>query len=330
MPDFRFEPLTRRWVITGGDRDTRPNEYCDSVTKRSDLSCPFCAGNEEQTPPTVQQYPSDRANDWLVRVVPNKYPAVNGSGPYQLDPRPAQVTFELQPGRGVHEVIIETPRHAVDLTDLSDDELTHTFRAYRDRLISAGEQGLVYAQVFKNVGPAAGASLEHSHSQVIGLPWLPVQLEEQLRNSREYYSDHRQPLLAHLLREELKSKERIVGQQGELVAWCPFASRFAFECWIAARTCQSDFRQIDDRQLAELAVFARDIIRRVKQASGQSAYNLILFSQPLQERECLHFQWYWQILPRGAKQAGFEWATGHFVNPCLPESAASAINSLSN
>src|SRR4051812_41971920 len=110
MPEFRFEPLTRRWIITGGDRDARPNEYSDSFVKRSDITCPFCGGNEDQTPAALLEMHSANGGTWTVRVVPNKYPAVNGAAPYNLPPR-TPTTFEKMPGRGVHEVIIESPRH---------------------------------------------------------------------------------------------------------------------------------------------------------------------------------------------------------------------------
>ncbi len=325
MPEFRFEPLTRRWIITGGDRDARPSEYSDSFVKRDDLACPFCAGNEDQTPPALLELPSDNCAPWAVRVVPNKYPAVNGSGPYTLPVRRGH-PFEVMPGRGVHEVIIESSRHVVDLTDLSDDELVKSFHAYRNRLRAAAEQGLVYAQVFKNVGAAAGASLEHSHSQIIGLPWLPAQLVEQLESCSEHVREKGQPLLAELMQAEIAYGGRVVGKSGDLLAWCPFASRFGYECWVAPQTRAPDFRLVDDQQLAELALFMGNLIRRIKEASGLSAYNLALHSQPFQDGDDAGFHWYWQILPRGTKQAGFEWATGHFVNPCLPEWAAETIN----
>lgn len=326
MPEFRFEPLTRRWIITGGDRDSRPNEYSDSFVKRTDITCPFCGGNEERTPPAIVEMPSDTSAKWSVRVVPNKYPAVNGAGPFTLPPR-TDATFEVMPGRGVHEVIIETPRHVIDLTDLTEEELINSFRAYRDRLKAAAEAGLVYAQVFKNTGAAAGASLEHSHSQVIGLPWLPAHLEEQLTSCREHYELKQRSLLTELMRAETVLGERVVGRTNNFLAWCPFASRFGYECWVAPHDQSADFRETTESELSELAHFMGDLIRRVKSASGQSAYNLALQSRPF-DGDHPYFHWYWQILPRGNKQAGFEWATGHFVNPYLPEACAEQINAV--
>ncbi len=326
MAEFRFEPLTRRWIITGGDRESRPNEYTDSFVKRTDIACPFCGGNEERTPPAIVEMASSNGEKWSVRVVPNKYPAVNGSAPYTLPPR-TDATFEVMPGRGVHEVIIETPRHVIDLTDLTQEELVNSFRAYRDRLRAAAEAGLVYAQVFKNTGAAAGASLEHSHSQIIGLPWLPAHLEEQLTSCREHFAVKQQSLLTELMQAELSFDQRIVGQTKNFLAWCPFASRFGYECWVAPHVHAADFRLTSDEDLEELAVFMGDLIGRIKEASGLHAYNLALQSRPF-EGDYSYFHWYWQILPRGNKQAGFEWATGHFVNPCLPESCAEAIRAI--
>jgi UDPglucose--hexose-1-phosphate uridylyltransferase len=324
MTEFRFEPLTRRWVIAGGDRAARPNEFVDQTNKRGDLTCPFCRGREIETPPAVAEYlAADGSANWSVRVVPNKYPAVNGQQ-YSATPS-GDALLQMQPGEGVHEVIIESPRHVVDLTDLSDDELTNTFLAYRDRLRAAAQRGLAYAQVFKNVGAAAGASIEHSHSQVIGLPWIPSQLSEQLNHCEDHHRRTGRGLLLDLIAAERTKGTRIVAEEAGLIAWFPFASRFPFECWFTNPESPADFRLLTDRQIAELAKFTRDLVRCIRHAGGLSAYNLILHTLPFDTNRYDHYHWHWEILPRTAKQAGFEWATGHFINPVLPEIAAAAV-----
>lgn len=326
MTEFRLEPLTRRWVIAGGDRATRPNEYVDQTNKRGGLTCPFCAGREDETPPAVAEYPAeDEPDTWSVRVVPNKYPAVNGQFATSASASPLPAMFSSQPGLGVHEVIIESPRHVIDLTDLTTAELTNTFLAYRDRLRASAEQGLAYAQVFKNVGAAAGASIEHSHSQVIGLPWIPSQLAEQLQHSQEHFDQHGRSLLGDLIAAERAAKTRIIAEEGGLLGWFPYASRFPFECWITNTDTPADFRRVTAGQIAELATFIRDLIRCIRHAGGVSAYNLILHTLPFDTNRYDHYHWHWEILPRTAKQAGFEWATGHFINPVLPEIAAAAV-----
>jgi UDPglucose--hexose-1-phosphate uridylyltransferase len=329
MTEFRFEPLSRRWVIAGGERAMRPNEFVDQVEKRQDLTCPFCRGREAETPPAVAEYALP-GKSWSVRVVPNKYPAVgNGDTPPHsgiasvADASPLQTS---RPGDGVHEVIIESPRHVVDLTDLTDEEARFTFLAYRDRLRALAEQGLTYAQVFKNVGAAAGASIEHSHTQVVGLPWTPHRLREQMTNCLTHFQANGEPLLADLARTELRQQDRVIGQDDALLAWCPFASRFPFEAWVTSLEPAQDFRVLPDREIGRLAKFIVDLVRRIKRAAGISAYNLILHTRPFDNGRYDHYHWHWEILPRSSKQAGFEWATEQFINPCLPEIAAQAVN----
>ena len=329
MSEYRQDPLSRRWVIVGcDDRALRPNEFVEATTRQSGLPCPFCAGNEDQTPGAVATYAALGQSDWLVRVVPNKFPAVT----QEMPPCPSCQPLASGPssgsaaGFGAHEVIIESPRHVASLSELTDAESELVFRAYRDRIRDLAATGqFQYVQIFKNVGPAAGASLEHVHSQLVALPGVPEVLQQELAASSEYYREHQRPLLTSLLESELAAGDRVVAQSANFVAICPYASRFPYETWLAPRHHQPRFEAATDGELAEIALLARDVIGRLERAAGITAYNAFLHTLPFRAPQGEHYHWHIEILPRLTKVAGFEWSTGCFINPFSPESAAALL-----
>jgi UDPglucose--hexose-1-phosphate uridylyltransferase len=324
MSELRQDPLTRRWTIIGSERAGRPNEFVEESVRLSSGSCPFCAGNEHETPTEVAVYP--QRGPWKVRVVPNKYPAValvNGSP----KANGAKVTPHVrQPGWGMHEVIIESPRHVVSLTDLTSEEATLVFAAYRDRLAALRQvSGLKYVQIFKNVGPAAGASMEHAHSQLIALNQVPETIEQEIDCFERSFCDQRQPLLEGIIRTELEAQQRIVAETPHFVAFCPWASRFAYEVCVAPRQQQASFEDVKDAELGEVAAIMREVIGRMERALGVPAYNFFLHTQPFDSPRCDHYHWHIEIFPRVTKTAGFEWSTGCFINPVPPEAAAETL-----
>lgn len=326
MSEYRQDPLSRRWVIIGCDeRAGRPNEFVEATTRQHDFTCPFCEGSETETPPAVATYSAPGQSAWLVRVVPNKYPAITSEAapcpscrPFSLD-----ATADPVPGFGRHEVIIESPRHVASLSQLTPLEAEHVFLAYRDRLQALQADGRFrYVQIFKNVGPAAGASLEHVHSQVLALPGVPEVLQQELDSSAEFYQRHHKSLLGDLLARELQASARVVATTPHFIAYCPYASRFPYEVWIAPRQHQPAFEAVQNGELGELSQITCDIIGRIERALGQASYNYYIHTQPFDSAQHDHYHWHIEIIPRLTKVAGFEWGTGCFINPYPPESAA--------
>jgi UDPglucose--hexose-1-phosphate uridylyltransferase len=133
MSEIRLDPLSRRHVIIGGERAGRPNEFVEAATRSRELPCPFCLGHESETPPAIAIYGEQKANNWLVRVVPNKFPAVtlDANGSATAAPEAGEA---CQPGFGAHEVIIESPEHVASLSELTDLEVLTVFSAYQDRI----------------------------------------------------------------------------------------------------------------------------------------------------------------------------------------------------
>ncbi len=329
MSEFRQDPLSRRWVIVGcDDRAARPNEFVEATTRQSDLPCPFCAGNEEQTPVAVATYAANGQAGWLVRVVPNKYPALTLETPLcpSCQPLAGGPTSGIASGFGCHEVIVESPRHVASLSELTDVEVELVFRAYRDRIRDLAASGrFKYVQIFKNVGPAAGASLEHVHSQLVALPGVPDVLQQELSTSAEHYREHGQPLLTSLIDREAAADERIVAHSANYIAFCPYASRFPYETWLAPRRHQPRFEAAEPGELGEIARLARDVVGRIERAAGITAYNAYLHTLPFDTPAEDHYHWHIEILPRLTKVAGFEWSTGCFINPYAPEAAAAHL-----
>lgn len=323
MSEFRRDPLSGRWVIIGGQRADRPNEFHEETTRCTQVSCPFCAGNEAETPPAIAAYPAN-LTAWRVRVVPNMYPAVTtetSSPPPQSD----SLLSDCRVGFGQHEVIIESPRHVASLTELTAEEARLVLMAYRARIADLRRSGLFkFVQIFKNVGAAAGASIEHSHSQLIALAEVPDVIKHEVASSREFFRETGGSLLEALASEQA-AQDRIVAASLGFVAFCPFASRFPFEVWLLPRRQQSSFESMQDGELGELAGLLQDVIGRIESAVGCVAYNYFLHTEPFDTLESDHYHWHIEIFPRLTKAAGFEWATGVFINPLDPESAAAAL-----
>lgn len=338
MSELRLDPVSQRWVIIAQERDNRPDEYIASTVHRVDSDCPFCAGNEVATPEAVAVYSTSHSlphqgqpNSWQVRVVPNKYPAVRNdvNGPVREE------MFGLRcSAAGVHEVIIEAPRHVASLTELDDDQLRLTWIAYRDRLSEhALDPRWKYGQVFKNVGAAAGASIEHTHSQLIVLPHVPHEIETELTSCERHQMQYGRGLFGDILEQELAAGVRIVDQTARFVAFCPFASRFPYEVWVLPRRQAARFQRSSrgdegsptDDELGELGDFVRKLLLRMEVVLNRPAYNFFLHTAPFDTRPYDHYHWHVEIFPRLTKAAGFEWGTGYFINPVSPEEAAIAL-----
>ncbi len=211
MPELRKDPIVGRWVIVSEGRADRPSDFEHLPTKRADAFCPFCEGHEDSSPPEIwaRRQPGSQPGGpgWRVRVVPNKYPA--------LDCHSAAAAcgglFESQPGWGTHEVIVESPRHLTSTSELTVEQLAEVLLAYRERVAALrSDPRLRYVMVFKNVGPAAGASLEHTHSQLIGLPIVPINVAEEMAGSLAFHQRHGDCVYCRLIAEERAAGLRMV------------------------------------------------------------------------------------------------------------------------
>lgn len=258
--------------------------------------CPFCEGREHETPPEVFALgASGRSADtpgWRVRVVPNRYPALDG---------------EL----GRTEVVVHTPRHVTSVGDLAPGELEAVASAWAARATAAKAEGFVYVHALLNEGRAAGGSLEHSHSQLV---WL--------RGEPPLVTEERRAELGELLTRERRDGERIVVDEGGIVALCPFAGRGPYELLVAPAEPEPDAFASDG--LARALVLVGELVRRLRALEGNVPLNAWLHTTPFGDSAG---HWHLELVPRLTVAAGLELGAGIYVNPLPPEQAARALRS---
>jgi UDPglucose--hexose-1-phosphate uridylyltransferase len=276
------------------------------------------------TPPEVwaQRDATTQPNTpgWRVRVVPNKYPAVEDRG--TLTGRQAGI-YESWNGLGVHQVIIESPDHLVNLGMLSEEQFADILSAYRDRMRDLQRDSRWdYLLLYKNQGNLAGATLPHVHSQLVALPFVPTQAIDELRGTKMHHQLTGRCLYCDIIQQELTHGERLVTATNNFVTFCPFASRFAYETWILPKNHQAAFVESSEADILALADVLRDVIRRLNGALENPPFNYFIQSTPVHETASAHFHWHIEILPQLARAAGFEWGSGSHMNSVAPEDAA--------
>jgi UDPglucose--hexose-1-phosphate uridylyltransferase len=323
VPELRKDPVTGRWVIISTDRSRRPSDFSRerAVIKGVDF-CPFCPGNESKTPPEILAYRSDSsgASGWNLRVVPNKFPALGIEG--DLD-RQADGMFDKMNGIGAHEVVIETPDHLETLATMPVKRIEDLLWAFRDRILDLKQdRRFKYILVFKNHGEAAGASLEHPHSQLIALPILPKQVVEELEGAKRYFVNKERCIFCDIIRQETSERVRVAAENSDFVTLSPYAPRFPFETWILPKRHESAFENSPSNVYENLARMLRTVLSKAAQVLDNPAYNLVLHSSPVQENTQDYYHWHLEIIPKLTKTAGFEWGTGFYINPTPPEEAA--------
>jgi UDPglucose--hexose-1-phosphate uridylyltransferase len=234
-------------------------------------------------------------------------------------------------GVGAHEVVVDSPDHERSFAELPDDHAADVFRTYQRRIaVLAQDPRIVYVQVFRNEGAAAGASLRHPHSQLIATPVVPSAIKEEFHGARRWRQQNGGGCVhCHLLAAELAAGERLVMQDDHFVAWAPFASSFAWEMMVVPRRHGPDFHLASDQEVAGLGLMVKRLVSKLKARLGPLPYNYFIHTAPLRHQDGeRHFHWHLRILPRLTQPAGFEWGTGFSINAVEPETAAQALRGL--
>jgi len=310
-PHLRHDPLADRTVITAPQRAERPNELAGA-----EIPCPFCAGNESLAPPDVLRSPPDPAAAWRARIVPNAFPiACDEMRPSALDDTAGRAV------RGVHDVVIESPEHVRSILEIDAAGWLDAWELCRRRLAELADRGdLAWGMVFKNSGAAAGASLEHVHSQLIALDFVPQGVAAELAAAGRSVDP-----FGELLRAA-EREERIVAETGDLVALVPPAPRQPFETWILPRSAEPHFHTTAAARVAALAALTRSLVGRLDRLAPQVAYNWWLHQFPYDARgaapAAAAWHWHLEILPRINGLAGFELGAGCHVTTLAPREAA--------
>jgi UDPglucose--hexose-1-phosphate uridylyltransferase len=330
MPELRKDPIIGRWVIISTERSKRPTHYGKPEKRISPKACPFCPGNELATPPEIIAYRenSSKPNEpgWSLRVVSNKYPALIIEGELNREPKGI---YDRMNGIGAHEVFIETPEHNVDLADLPAERVRDVLWAYRERQIDLNrDRRFKYILIFKNHGEAAGASVEHSHSQLIATPIIPKRVHEELMGAKKYYDFKERCIFCDIIRQELTEQERVIFESDYFIALAPYASRFPFEIWLLPKSHISSFFETDTEILTDLARMMKETLLRLKTGLDDPPYNYILHTAPPGKEFVDIYHWHFEIIPKLTRVAGFEWGTGFYINPTRPEDAARFLREL--
>lgn len=323
MSELRYSLLARDWVIIASDRAKRPYDYKKATVVKLELpayksGCPFCPGNEGDRGDETFRLGDNKS--WRTRVMLNKYPALSPEG---RGLRGGDGLFKHMAGFGVHEVIVEHPKHNICIALMNDAEVEDIIKTYRARYGTISKlEGIEAIVVFKNHGPHAGTSLEHPHSQIVATPVVPHSIRHQMEGAMEYRDVTGGCLFCKALEEELKENKRILIDSGEFVSFVPYAGFVPFATWIVPRRHASSFEDIDDAEIRILAPTLRKTLAKLYYGLGNPDFNLVIRSAPVREKESDAFHWSIGIMPRITEPAGFEMGSAMFINASIPEESA--------
>ena len=338
--ELRWDPLERRWALIAPGRSQRPLDFKPTprpVVDRTTTPCPFClilTGQETQTQIAerrVRDATEPHLDEDVVLVLANRFPILS------IDTPPTRTTmgpYVSMSGVGAHEVVVETAKHGLTLRAMSDTQRQHVLSMWRDRADDlTRDHRIAHVQIFKNEGPKAGASLEHSHSQVVASPICPPRIERQLDAARAHYHATQRCLTCDMLDVEAQphTGHRLVDSEGPFIAWCPYASARPFEVHIAPKAHTARFTLSDDEALSLSKLLGR-VLRALDVALAGADINLVFDLPPSPTRldDLVAASWHWrlELLPRLLPYGGFELGTDIHINPTAPEDAAARLRAL--
>lgn len=320
MSQLRLDPLTGRWVVISSDRADRPQPFASRLRPAQEdpaAPCPFCPGNEEATPPALETYGPQ--GEWLVRVVPNLYPAFAGREP--MATRNIGPVFTEAPASGLHEVVVFSRSHDSSWSELSDAQASLVMAAVRDRIDEHSTlPGIRYSQFITNSGREAGASLDHPHGQLMAMPFVPGELVDEQAGFDRFQGAC---LLCTTLDAEEEAKHRTVMADDRVVVVCPFWSGTPYEMLVLPRNHEPFMHRAEPEDLVAVGHAVRATLAKLRRAVGNVAYNVVLHYSPF--RASADFHWHLHLLPKVTTVAGFELGTGVLINVLPPEFAAAEL-----
>jgi UDPglucose--hexose-1-phosphate uridylyltransferase len=315
-PRIHHHPLAARTVVVAPRRADRPSDLDAGCLTAS--PCPFCVGHESQTPPDVLRTPDDGVVPWQARIIPNRYPVVESCRHRPGDLSPSS----SRPAHGIHEVVIESAAHYRSILEVDAVAWRDVWQLIHRRLAMLdGAAGIAWATVFKNSGPQAGASLEHLHSQLVGLDFVPPVMEVELAAASQPGHSFATVI------EQAEASGCLVAEAGDVVALIPPAPRQPFETWILPRVPEPLFSAASPERVAAVADLTRHVVARLDAVVPGADYNWWLHQAPYGDRGAAVSRWHWhlEILPRLAAFAGFELGTGCHITTLSPEESARGL-----
>lgn len=334
--ELRKDYLLNRWVVIAKDRKKRPTDFTKKEVTKPEGVCPFCPDNEHMTPPAVLVYLStdsefrkeqDRHDfchkNWLVRVIPNLFPAF--SPPTRQKQQTTGGQFLLN-AVGHHEVVIESPCHSEQLSVAPVSQIVHVINAYLDRLETLSKKQYVkHVAIFRNHGQEAGASLSHPHTQLIASPVVPALIKEELDASKNYWNIHHECVFCDVLNREAEGP-RFIYENKNFVVFTPYASVNPLEFWVLPKQHNSNMLTISKSEVTDLAKTMRICLGALRSLLNDPPYNFG-FHTVLTEDAKGYYHWHLEIYPKLLTWAGFEKSTCMFINSVSPEDAATELRS---
>ena len=332
MTEFRRDPLTHRWIITGFAKNN-PEELIPVDLKKSSGVCPFCPGNEYLTPPeNYAVRTKGQANEpgWEIRVTPNR---ATDMSVVDLQKRPQGSVYDLQNASGLHETIIESPSHISRFSQLEIPAIISLLNTFQKRCWEHRKNHQVKSLlIFRNQGKGCAGTYEHAHSQMISVPFVFKAIENELNGAKKFFEQKNRCIFCDMYREENTIQDRLVFQKGDYIAWTPFASRFPFEVWILGQPHQSQFTQAEPKTFEDLAHVLKTVLTKIETTLGDTPISFVLHSAPLrfetEEEIALSdqaYHWHIEILPHAFPAGGFEWGGDFFLSPPTPEACAKIL-----
>lgn len=326
MPQLRQDLVTGRWVAIATERAKRPSSFtrAASVAVPASAQCPFCEGHEAMTPPEVMAYraPGTQPNTpgWDLRVVPNLFPAF---GPAEGDSNlQTDGIYSTRNGLGVHEVIISSTSHRDDLADLPVEVIARIVRAYVDRYNTHRlNPAIAYLLIINNHGKEAGASLEHPHSQLFGIPVVPPTVQDEVDGVKRYRDARGSCVYCDIIAAERESGVRVIFENDRFLVYAPFASRTPFEASIIPKQHQARFEEIGPQDQLAFAEAIHALTARIHRGLNDPPFNFYIHTAPLHDVK-VDYHWHFELLPKLAIWAGFELGSGVMINVATPEAAA--------
>ena len=331
MSEIRQDPTTKEWVIIARERSKRPHDFVHSQSRPElpafSASCPFCPGNEQMTPPESFALRDKSNKKWSIRVFPNHFPALTPEG--STERREHDGFFLDMDGKGVHEVVVETPAHNAALALADEPRVVDVLQTYQKRYVALTDLPfLKLIIIFKNNGSSAGTSLEHPHSQLVATPVVPRHTRIRHEIAVQYYDDTGRSLYSDIVHHELEVGERMVMDTDKFVVFHPFASHSPFETWVVPRTYQASFCNVSPEDIDSLAHVLRVTLLKLYKGLNNPDYNFIIDTAPMGDENKDYYLWHMRIIPRLTEAAGFEIGTGIYINTALPEETAQFMREL--
>jgi len=333
MPQLRQNIFLKEWVVIATERAKRPDQLKENkdLTKVSlpeyDENCPFCPGNDVKFPNAHPIHQIGTDDDWKLRVIPNKYPALSefdSSIHYQTSGY-----YRWMDGVGHHEVLIETPKHNQDIAIMDNSDILNVLKVYKTRIKALMKLDYIESVIcFRNHGMRAGASLPHPHSQIIALPIIPHDVINRMNESIRHHEEHRECIFCKVMENEIASRERVVLETAHFVVFVPYAANSPFSMWVFPKVHASSYCDITPSEMSELSNVLKISLRKLYFGLNDPDYNYIIRSSPKGYQNSPFFHWYITIIPRLTRTAGFELGSGMFINPSIPEENAEYLRTI--